>query len=548
MTKNGKKGPAPKKQEAKTPSTLIGAKPERMLTVSAPVAKQLVKGRGQYVKVMNRERRSDGLEYVTVKFHQLLQRAILRNNGSQVLADANGNPSPGVPVNPYFIGGLLAKTAVPYNSFKFEELKAYYVAGASTQQPATIALGYLPSYDLADSVMRDESEGGVISGLFRAITALASNATAPVWGEIALEVGKRFGAPLAEAALKWFSNYKVSTASVEEADDEFSLDKLQQQVVTYVNALDGFLVANAATLPLGTRPTVPVPLIPIATSRDRRMADMRHRSMTLLGTGLRETTQGILLASADGPYTGPVDANGIAPAGEIFVEGTVIFCAVSDTSTAQSAIYGDPLDVEDPVDHLHSSYNPTDRFRYVISKFVDNTEFDFKDRFSRTIDGRFLGSTLQVCSHKISDDRSMVEVLLPGDRSVRVIIAKSFCGAVARAQSMMNGFIDRPISLRMRNLLLDEGVDLAGIVSGPPRQSVDERAALSVLNTALGKNGYEPISEGASSSDVPIILTDRFCRAPPPPTLLASARYFFQTVGIPEKDIRLMEERAGFYA
>jgi len=371
---NNKKSRAKSRASGVATGPSMGSVPKPFSMATAPVAMALTSGQGQFAKVIGRKRGKDGLEIVTIEGRQLLQKALLRSTTSQVLTTAEGAAVPGIPLAPYYIGGLCQTLCQGYSSFAFENAELEYFPASASSQAAPIAMGFQPN--VLDPVMiAGEDEGGVSGALFRGISSLASMAAGPVWGPIAMRVGEELGSTLMESARKWYNNVKVAGGLITDVTDEQTVDDFLYNQRVYDSLLDTFLAANAAALTSGTRPTPPA--VALSSLKERRVAAIRRERLKTMRSAMDASTQGMLFAATDGPYTGAVDGSGLAPAGEIYFKYRVNLAGPVDqqsTTSASSSKTGDPLDDVD-ADPFHKAYAPSDRSRYLFTSLLDSIAF-----------------------------------------------------------------------------------------------------------------------------------------------------------------------------
>lgn len=503
--KNSAKPHRPKSSHRRKASKeiVIGAdQPSGMTFASLPASISALTGRGNTVRVKSRTKDKSGVETVVLTFHQKLQNLVGRETGSMVLTASDGTPVAGIPVSPYFIGGVLGDVSFPFQQWRIVSLKPVFVPSQGSIQPGTLAIAYQPTVNPSESFFIDEEDGGTVGALYDALLSMASVAAGPVWGPLVLPVGKALKTVLAEAAFKWLANLAPSAVSSTEDSDEYLLSQAVFNAATYGSLLQTFLTANAGALPSGTRPTAPGtwPHSDLNAASLRLKQAARNRAFENNTQTLSRTTQGMIYAALNGPYTGTT-VSGLADLGVLYVEGEIelINPVAGGPSESNYGNKGDPLDAID-TDPMHRSHSPADRYQYMVAVFREYLESES----ART--RHFTNRIKTLC--------------LPAIREIRRELASSF--GVSPRVDIVSVCDESPgragITLRIGSQTLEfpnvSIRDVRSIISRAVeklcrQEPSDGPAAIDELNLMLSKHGYAQVDRYSTSPALAVLFADR---------------------------------------
>lgn len=364
-------------------TTLLSGKPLEMMSVAKKYS-VLSAGRKNYANIVS-SKMTGGVQTTTVSFGQYVCPLLGRNNSNHILSDSSGMPMQGLPVAPYYIGGLLWDIAKNYDQYRFVNLEVNIIPTAGTEQSGTYTCAYLPNGADLVAVNRMEPNGdssifGVLGSAFKAALGATASAAVSVFAPLAVSVGKEalkgltgaVGSSLSTAAAKYFQNKKIAVANLRELATQIE-DQLAR--AESAKELDDAAIAWMQSL-LSENPTltnssaIPAALVsPIVNGADALA--LAHTLLTQaeneLCCSLGLNCHGTLLLSTQDPIL-PGNNTGITPLGSLYISGTVELIGLTGfslaTSGSVSSTYGDPLDDIDP-DPSHMSYAAPDRSAYL---------------------------------------------------------------------------------------------------------------------------------------------------------------------------------------
>lgn len=340
-------------------------------------------GRRNYANIRS-SKMEKGVQKLVVDFGQFVSDLTGRNNSNHILSDSTGMPVQGIPIAPYYIGGLLWDIAKNYDQFRFQKLEVAFIPTAGTDQSGTFTAAYLPNGADLVAIERLELNGdssifGVLGSAFKVALGAVASAAGSVFAPLKVAVGTEIlkgavgvGSALATAATKYFQNKKIATADLSVLGQQM-LDQIQRAEDA---ALFDSNVKNWMTDLLTQNPTLVSSITPFTapTSGTITGAD----ALTMLHTLLQQAegelccslglnAHGVLLAASQHPIATSAPS-GVTPLGSIYLTGTVELVGLAGTSLATSGsaafTYGDPLDVADP-DPDHKLYDAVDRTAYL---------------------------------------------------------------------------------------------------------------------------------------------------------------------------------------
>lgn len=318
----------------------------------------------------------------TFRGGQFLQTALYRSTGTCIFSDATGVPTSYIPLNPYVIGGLLYKELLPFQYFRFKQLQLSYLPRTATTTPGGVVLAYDPnpaSMVEPKGSSIDEELGGT-PNFFSQFLSLAATAAGPVWGPLVTTVGsmvQKAAQPLAESALKWFTNRKpdISSLDFEELIRNINNSASVEDDVTALLAyFSTFATANSLTLP--TLPTLKT----VVLTNNQKTKQLHDAIMQMTGAITNE-----FALVAQGAITGAVDqmrdAPGLESIGNVYMSYEVEACVVLPTDPPQlfSKVSNDPLDDWDN-DPSHASFAPSGRLAYItrlVAALNEARSYDF---------------------------------------------------------------------------------------------------------------------------------------------------------------------------
>lgn len=535
MTKNGK-GTAPRKQNKnKKPNkqkksggtspggvTFGGGAPGPLRMLAAPAAVAQGSSRRNYATIVSRGKGKDGLDTIRVKFHQYFHQCLARNTGSFLFTSSDLAPVAGLPLSPISLGSAVSLIAAPWQLYRFENISAEFVPSVGTSQPGSVAVAYIPPNTDSKQTMfaLDESEGGVLGGLYRSLLSASTVAAGPVWGPLVAVVGdlaEKKSPLLKESFIKWFRNMTASFSfNANSVNDVESLDLAAQRNEDFETALHAYLKDNAASLPAGILPDrISTDLTSV---KERQMAAMARAVRQSIEDALTNTSQGSIMACLDQPYAGTVATSGgyagTAVIGAIWVSGEITFTSPFPVTTTNLVDSGNPLDLADPGDvPRHLAYSPADRFRYL------------KDAYLNTI---FVNPAL-------SESRALLESVR-GQAPPRVVYSKR--------EWMVHTVPPIPEEPSRPHIEVEDGEGVRLV----PTDEAQISAATHDFRFLLRRYGFPDLPLNARDNYRQQILDFKSISGENPPPLLVSAfGHWLKAVGAPLSDVRFLETTYGFF-